>query len=141
MHTGVPDPVVCRRSRTFTGRHAPFLRYTFAQSKCVCIETKQSNRTRSAGVVMKRIASIFILFLLVQVKLHAQDTTLAPLSPDEQLAVQYYQAGDYDKAVVYYEKLYNKNPIQLYYSYYLNCLILTKNYKKAEKTVKKQQDR
>lgn len=67
------------------------------------------------------------------------DTTDIPMSPDEQLAVQYYQAGEYDKAVVYYEKLYTKNPISLYYNYYLNCLIFTKNFKKAEKTVKKQQ--
>lgn len=88
---------------------------------------------------MQKLIAIFVLFLLVQVKLNAQDTTLVPMSPDEQLAAQYYQAGEYDKAVVYYEKLYNKNPIQLYYNYYLNCLIFTKDFKKAEKTVKKQQ--
>jgi len=80
------------------------------------------------------------LLLLFQFDLKAQeDTTLVPLSPDEQLAAQYYQSGDYDKAIVYYEKLYNKNPIALYYNYYLNCLIYTKSFKKAEKTVKKQQ--
>lgn len=88
---------------------------------------------------MIRGAVLFLLLLFVQGKLSAQDTTVVQLSPDEQLAVQYYQAGEYDKAVVYYEKLYNKNPIQLYYNYYLNCLLFTKNYKKAEKTVKKQQ--
>jgi tetratricopeptide (TPR) repeat protein len=60
---------------------------------------------------------------------------------DEQLAAQYYQSGEYDKAVVYYEKLYDKTPVQIYYQYYLNCLILTKNYKKAEKLVKKQSSR
>ncbi len=96
--------------------------------------------------MQKAIGIFFFLLLFAQVKLHAQvqlnpqdDTTVVPLSPDEQLAVQYYQAGDYDKAVVYYEKLYTKNPISLYYNYYLNCLIFTKNFKKAEKTVKKQQ--
>ncbi len=92
---------------------------------------------------MLRIAGLCTLFLLFfQFRLNAQDdTTLVPLSPDEQLAVQYYQSGDYDKAQVYYEKLYTKNPITLYYNYYLNCLIFTKNFKKAEKTVKKQQGR
>lgn len=90
--------------------------------------------------MQKVTAIVFFLLLLTQVKLSAQDdTTLVPLSPDEQLAVQYYQAAEYDKAVVYYEKLYTKTPIALYYNYYLNCLIFTKNYKKAEKTVKKQQ--
>ncbi len=90
---------------------------------------------------MQRIAVLlFLIVLLPFTRLHAQDDTVdIPMSPDEQLAVQYYQSGDYDKAVVYYEKLYNKNPIALYYNYYLNCLIFTKNFKKAEKTVKKQQ--
>jgi tetratricopeptide (TPR) repeat protein len=89
---------------------------------------------------MIRAAGLFLVcFLLVQFKLNAQDTTVVPASPDEQLAVQYYQAAEYDKAVIYYEKLYNKNPIAIYYNYYLNCLIYTKNFKKAEKTVKKQQ--
>jgi tetratricopeptide (TPR) repeat protein len=89
---------------------------------------------------MIRAAGLFLVcFLLVHFKLNAQDTTAVPASPDEQLAVQYYQAGEYDKAVIYYEKLYNKNPIAIYYNYYLNCLIYTKNFKKAEKTVKKQQ--
>lgn len=60
---------------------------------------------------------------------------------DEQLAAHYYQSGEYDKAVVYYEKLYEKSAVSIYYEYYLNCLILTKNYKKAEKIVKKQSSR
>lgn len=91
--------------------------------------------------MQKIIAILFFVLLLPVAKLSAQDTVPMPMSPDEQLAVQYYQAGDYDKAVVYYEKLYNKNPISLYYNYYLNCLISIKNYKKAEKTVKKQQSK
>jgi tetratricopeptide (TPR) repeat protein len=62
-------------------------------------------------------------------------------STDEQLAAQYYASGDYDKAVVYYEKLYDKTPIAIYYNYYLNCLIFTKDFKKAEKLVKKQANR
>jgi tetratricopeptide (TPR) repeat protein len=89
--------------------------------------------------MQKIVALLFFVLLFPVAKLSAQDTVPMPMSPDEQLAVQYYQAGDYDKAVVYYEKLYNKNPLALYYTYYLNCLIYTKNYKKAEKTVKKQQ--
>jgi tetratricopeptide (TPR) repeat protein len=92
---------------------------------------------------MNKIGAILFFVLLIPFAgLQAQDdTTNVPMSPDEQLAVQYYQAGDYDKAVVYYEKLYTKNPIALYYNYYLNCLIYTKNFKKAEKTVKRQQSR
>jgi len=57
---------------------------------------------------------------------------------DEQLASQYYRNGDYEKAVVLYEKLYNENGNQIYYHYYLFCLTRLGEYKKAEKLVKKQ---
>jgi tetratricopeptide (TPR) repeat protein len=59
-------------------------------------------------------------------------------SPDEQLAVQYYQAGEFEKALVYYEKLYSKKQSELYYTYYVDCLIHTKDFKKAEKIIRKQ---
>lgn len=57
---------------------------------------------------------------------------------DEQLAEQYYQNKEFDKALDYFEKLYNKISPQQYYSPYLNCLIETKDFKKAEKIAKKQ---
>jgi tetratricopeptide (TPR) repeat protein len=92
----------------------------------------------------KQMQIFFFMLALLTGKLFAQvnvTTNAQQPSTDEQLAVQYYQAGDFEKAVVYYEKLYNKNPITVYYVYYLNCLIFTKDYKKAEKTVKKQMSR
>jgi tetratricopeptide (TPR) repeat protein len=57
---------------------------------------------------------------------------------DEQLAIQFFQNHEYDKALEYYEKLYNKKSTQLYYAPYLNCLLETKDFKKAEKIVRKQ---
>ncbi|MFI5149005.1 MAG: tetratricopeptide repeat protein [Bacteroidia bacterium] len=57
---------------------------------------------------------------------------------DEQLAVQYYQAGEFDKALIYYEKLFNKKQSELYYSYYIDCLIHTKDFKKGEKIIRRQ---
>ncbi len=59
-------------------------------------------------------------------------------STDEQLALQFYQNKEFDKALDYYEKLYNKKSPQEFYSPYLNCLLETKDYKKAEKIAKKQ---
>ncbi|MBI2967794.1 MAG: tetratricopeptide repeat protein [Bacteroidetes bacterium] len=53
---------------------------------------------------------------------------------DEQLAAQYYNSGEFDKAVIYYENLFNQdreNPV--YYKYYLNCLIKLKEFDKALK--------
>lgn len=58
-------------------------------------------------------------------------------STDEKLALQFYQNREYDKALEYYEKLYNKTSPLAYYTPYLNCLIETKDFKKAEKIVKK----
>lgn len=59
-------------------------------------------------------------------------------STDEQLAEQYYQNKEFDKALDYYEKLYNKKSAQQFYLPYLNCLLELKDFKKAEKIVKKQ---
>jgi tetratricopeptide (TPR) repeat protein len=59
-------------------------------------------------------------------------------SADEQLAVQFYQSGEFDKALVYYEKLYSKKQSELYYNYYVDCLIHTKDFKKAEKIIRRQ---
>lgn len=53
------------------------------------------------------------------------------------LANQYFSTGEYEKAVVYYEKQYNADPFGTY-EMYLRCLGLLKDYDKAEKLVKKQ---
>jgi tetratricopeptide (TPR) repeat protein len=72
-----------------------------------------------------------ILFFLGLGKIYAQ------VSVDEQLADQFFEKREYDKALVYYEKLYDKNQ-QFFYPVYLKCLLATHDYKKAEKVVKKQ---
>jgi tetratricopeptide (TPR) repeat protein len=59
-------------------------------------------------------------------------------STDEQLAYQYYQNKQYDKAIVYYEKLFSKKSSPEIYHYYLDCLVETKDYKTAEKVIKKE---
>jgi len=79
----------------------------------------------------KHIAFLFAVVFL-QTQLFAQQST------DEQLAQQFFQNKEFDKALDYYEKLYNKKSPQQFYTPYLNCLIETKNFKKAEKIVKKQ---
>lgn len=55
---------------------------------------------------------------------------------DEQLAAQYFQKRDFEKAVVFYEKLFKKNNNTVNYHYYLYCLIELKMFKDAEKLVK-----
>lgn len=71
--------------------------------------------------------------------------TLLPLAAfsqketKEQLALQYYLAGEYDKASVLYEELFEKKPNAYYYTYYLNCLVELQEFKKAEKFIKRLQ--
>jgi tetratricopeptide (TPR) repeat protein len=56
---------------------------------------------------------------------------------DEQLAFQYLQNKEFDKAVVYYEKFFSKKDGISYYNPYLLCLTQLKQYDKAEKMIKK----
>ena len=83
---------------------------------------------------MKYIKHIAFLFAVVFLQIHI----FAQQSTDEQLAQQFFQNKEFDKALDYYEKLYNKKSPQQFYTPYLNCLIETKDCKKAEKIVKKQ---
>lgn len=61
-----------------------------------------------------------------------------PLKAKERLALSYYQQKKYVKAAAIYKELFDKSPRQYYYSYYLNCLIFLKEYKQADRLVKKQ---
>lgn len=61
------------------------------------------------------------------------------IAPDESsLAIQYYQDGAYDKAVVLLEKLYSSPNNEVYFDIYFNTLLKLKRYDVAEKTVKKE---
>jgi tetratricopeptide (TPR) repeat protein len=87
--------------------------------------------------MISRFILIWTFILLPFSLLKAQTEGEAP-SADEQLAVQYYQGGEFEKALVYYEKLFSKKQSELYYTYYVDCLIHVKDYKKAEKVIRKQ---
>jgi tetratricopeptide (TPR) repeat protein len=69
--------------------------------------------------------SFFILYS------QAQPTT------EEQLAVQYLQNKEYDKALVFYERLFNKRDGIVYYTPYLQCLTKLGQFDKAEKTLRR----
>ena len=57
---------------------------------------------------------------------------------DQQLAQHYYNNGEFDKALIYYEILFDQNPSKINFSRYVECLTETGEVKKAEKTFKKQ---
>ncbi|MFH1937281.1 MAG: tetratricopeptide repeat protein [Bacteroidota bacterium] len=66
-----------------------------------------------------------------------QQQAQPPVS-DQQLAMQFFQARDYEKALELFEKLYREQPSSFYYMYYLHCLIELRDYKRAEKLIKGQ---
>ncbi len=63
-------------------------------------------------------------------------TASAQKATDDKLAMQFYEQKQYDKAVIYFEKLYDRTP-DTYFSFYFKCLIETKDYKTAEKITKR----
>jgi tetratricopeptide (TPR) repeat protein len=63
----------------------------------------------------------------------------AQRSQDEQLAVQYYQQGEYEKAKAIFKPLFDKKPDPYIYSYYYSVLLQLEDYKELEKVVKAQQ--
>lgn len=86
-------------------------------------------------MVLSRYLSSLLIILLCGAALgevQAQGTT------DDQLAAYYYREGAFDKAVIYYERLYERSPSDENYDYYLNCLIALNEHKSAQKLAEKQ---
>lgn len=80
---------------------------------------------------MKNYAGVFgLLMVLVTMPAFAQTS-------DEQLAKYYLETGDYEKAQLYYEKLYDKNQNTTNYDGLYNCYMQLEEFKDAEKLVKK----
>ncbi|MEN9440685.1 MAG: hypothetical protein RLZ33_761 [Bacteroidota bacterium] len=75
---------------------------------------------------------MIVLLVLSSFALKAQGDT------DMQLAQHYYSSGDFDKAKIYYVKLYDKDPSKFNFLRYYDCLIQTNDKKEAEKILKKQ---
>ena len=81
---------------------------------------------------------IFSLFLCITIAILIPHRVSAQSNIEETLAAQYYQTGEYAKAAVLYKKLLDNAPDNaLYYDSYLNCLLAQKDYKTAEKELKK----
>ena len=82
-----------------------------------------------------RISSKSLLFIIFSLLLCA--SAKAQTAADEQLAAQYFQNRDFEKAADLYEKLFDKSPNGYFYSNFLLSVMELKDYKRAEKFVKK----
>lgn len=64
--------------------------------------------------------------------------SFAQKETDQQLAQHYFASGDFEKASIYYEKLVASDPSKFNFNRYYECLLQLKDYKQAEKVLKKQ---
>lgn len=84
---------------------------------------------------MKKLLAIFLLLCCTAFAAVGQNQK----SQEEQLGIQYFQNGEFEKAAPMFEKVYNANPNSYIYYYYYQTLLQLGNFKEAEKVVKKQQ--
>ena len=77
---------------------------------------------------------LLILFVMLG-GLFAQEVS-AQATTDSQLAAHYYQQGEFDKAAMYYKRLYDRDHSTFHYNYYLRCLFEIEDFEAAEKVVK-----
>lgn len=75
---------------------------------------------------MKKVILLLILFI-------SSAGLKAQLSSEEALAMQYFQSGDFEKASLLYEKLFNRSKNSGYYDPYINSLLKLKQFNEAEK--------
>jgi len=80
------------------------------------------------------LSSFFLLFNLSYSQIN--DLSVGTQSEKELLALQYYNQGEFDKALELYEQIYKKSPDIYIYNYYFQCLIELEQYKEAEKLTK-----
>ena len=60
------------------------------------------------------------------------------INEQNQLAQEYYANKEYEKAASIFLELYNNQKSKVYYSYYINCLVLNNDFETAEKVIKKE---
>ena len=75
---------------------------------------------------------LLILFLISAPFLFSQEGS------DQQLAQYYYSNSEFDKALSYYQRLFEKEGNKFNFNRYYECLVKTSNFKEAEKLLKKQ---
>lgn len=80
---------------------------------------------------------IFCISVLILSSITMQ--SVAQSNPNEKLAIQYYQNGEYEKAQELFQDLFSQKQDSYIYFYYYRTLLELKEYKELEKVVKKQQ--
>lgn len=85
---------------------------------------------------MNRYLALLFQAVLLVTALVTATVARAQAGTDEQLAAEYMRQGDYAKAALYYEKLYDRQPNNLFYEQLLRAYLGLKQYDEAEKLAK-----
>lgn len=83
----------------------------------------------------------WIAMLLLAFALMAPVGLVAQPATDDQLAAQYFQQGELEKAAMYYERLFRDRPSNHYYQQLLRCYMGLNDIEAADKLIKAQQRR
>lgn len=78
---------------------------------------------------MKRISLIFTIILFSKIIFSQSDI---------QLAINYFNNKEFDKAEVIFDDLYKQNKTSFYFDYYLDCLFNQQKYDLAEKRINRE---
>jgi len=84
---------------------------------------------------MNKYVKILLLIVIVS---FSDSKLIAQKNTDEKLAAQYYNDKEYDKAVIYYQKLFDRTSSPAYYIRLLNCFVQLEEFKNGEKLIKRQ---
>jgi tetratricopeptide (TPR) repeat protein len=84
--------------------------------------------------LIKTITLCLAMFIFLPANLVAQPN-------DQRLAKHYFDSGEFEKALLYYQKFYNQQPSDFNYKTLLKTLNALENFKESEKLIKKQRKR
>jgi tetratricopeptide (TPR) repeat protein len=85
---------------------------------------------------MKHLLFFILLISVLSASTYAQRDE--DVTSDERLANQYMREGEFEKALVLFEELFEKAPTPIIYNNYLQCLIELGEFRRAERLVEQQ---
>ncbi|HNK84403.1 MAG TPA: hypothetical protein PKL41_04310, partial [Flavobacteriales bacterium] len=94
-------------SRTGT-KNIPVRGYEGASVRLFCPRTLAPSHPRTLALRLPQF--LFVVLALLSVPSFAQGT-------DQQLAEQYFDQGDFERAALYFDKLYKERPSPITYEY------------------------
>ncbi len=81
---------------------------------------------------------LFITIIILSFNSVSAQRKLSEIQTKSSLAIRYYNAKDYEKAIPLLQDVYKRTKSSTYFKYYLNCLVQLKRYEEAESEIQKE---